>query len=357
MYAGIDPVTGRRNDMTVSAPSEKEARRILRRLTAEVEEQRVAQTKATLGTAVDAWLKIHEVEANTLRGYESNARRYIRPALGHVSIGKITAQVLEEFYAELRRCRLRCDGRPMIEHLTDGKHECQVVRHRMPVGRPPKGGHRDHDCAKMHCEVTECLPHVCKPLAASTIRDIHFTISAALAAAVRWEWIKSNPAAVARKPRKPTPEPTPPTPEQAAKITAAAWEQDADWGTFVWLTMVTGMRRAELLGVDANYWQTSFGPTNVELHRLSAALDLGDISYVVEHSDVDATRMPVERRVVHPIDMARALTYAGRATTRRCGSCWPRSVKRRHSCGRTRARARRSRRCTDARPSPAAADL
>ena len=69
---------------------------------------------------------------------------------------------------------------------------------------------------------------------------------------------------------------------------------------------------AQLLGVDANYWQTSFGPTNVELHRLSAALDLGDVSYVVEHLDVDATRMPVERRVVHAIDMARALTYAGR---------------------------------------------
>lgn len=164
-------------------------------------------------------------------------------------IGKITAQVLEEFYAELRRCRLRCDGRPMIEHLADGEHECRVVRHRNPVGRPPRGGHRNHDYAKMQCEVIECRPHVCKPLAASTIRDIRFTISAALAAAVRWEWIKSNPATVARKPRKPPPEPTPPTPEQAARITAAAGEQDTDWGTFVWLTMVTGMRRAEVLGL------------------------------------------------------------------------------------------------------------
>jgi integrase len=76
-----------------------------------------------------------------------------------------------------------------------------------------------------------------------------FPISAPLAAAVRWEWIKSNPAAVARKPRKPAPEPQPPTPEQAAQIVDAAWQQDEDWGTFVWLTMVTGMRRAELLGL------------------------------------------------------------------------------------------------------------
>jgi integrase len=30
---------------------------------------------------------------------------------------------------------------------------------------------------------------------------------------------------------------------------AAAWEQDEDWGTLVWLVMVTGMRRAELLAL------------------------------------------------------------------------------------------------------------
>jgi transcriptional regulator with XRE-family HTH domain len=69
---------------------------------------------------------------------------------------------------------------------------------------------------------------------------------------------------------------------------------------------------AQKLGIDANYWQTSFGPTNVELHRLSAALDLGDVSYVVEHDNIDAAHLPAERRVVHLIDMARALTYRGR---------------------------------------------
>ncbi len=30
---------------------------------------------------------------------------------------------------------------------------------------------------------------------------------------------------------------------------SAAWEQDADWGTFVWLTFITGARRGELLGL------------------------------------------------------------------------------------------------------------
>jgi hypothetical protein len=94
VYAGVDPVTGRANYLTESAATQKQAERALRRLTAEVEEQRGARTKATLAMAVDAWLKIHEVEDNTLRGYEANARRYIKPALGEVPLGKVTAQRL-----------------------------------------------------------------------------------------------------------------------------------------------------------------------------------------------------------------------------------------------------------------------
>ena len=34
----------------------------------------------------------------------------------------MNAQVLEGFYAELRRCRLRCDGRPRMDHIVAGEH-------------------------------------------------------------------------------------------------------------------------------------------------------------------------------------------------------------------------------------------
>lgn len=66
---------------------------------------------------------------------------------------------------------------------------------------------------------------------------------------------------------------------------------------------------AGVLGRDANYWQTGFGPTNVELHRLSAALDLGDVPYVVARGpDVRADHLPAERGVSHLIDLAHALS-------------------------------------------------
>jgi len=45
------------------------------------------------------------------------------------------------------------------------------------------------------------------------------------------------------------PQPDPPTVEEAGRIAVAAWEPDESWGTLVWLVMVTGVRRAELLAL------------------------------------------------------------------------------------------------------------
>lgn len=174
VYAGLDPLTGQRLYLSESTTDEAEAKRILNRFRAEVDAQQNARTKATLGAGMDAWLRIHEVEENTRQGYEAYTRNHIKPALGHVPVGKVTARLLEEFYADLRRCRLRCDGQPAIDHRTDEPHECRVVRHRWPPGRPPAGGHPPHDCAVVGCTIIECPPHRCTPLSAATIRHIHF---------------------------------------------------------------------------------------------------------------------------------------------------------------------------------------
>ena len=263
MYAGIDPVTGKKNYLTESTRDEKEADRILRRLLSQVDQQSHARTKTSLGAAIDAWLEVHDADANTLAGYETHARLYVKPALGDVAVGKVTAQMLEELYARLRRCRALCAGRRFVEHRVDGPHECRVVKHRRPPGRMPGGGYPPHDCVAKRCTTIECKPHDCAPLSPAAVRQVHVTISGALSAAVRWDWIRSNPAANARKPRQAAPDPDPPSPAKAARIIEAAWRQDDDWGTFVWLVMVTGMRRAEALALR---W------THIDLE--SASLDI-----------------------------------------------------------------------------------
>jgi len=127
--------------------------------------------------------------------------------------------MLETFYAELRRCRIRCNGRSTVAHRLVGEHTCDVAG---------------------------CAPHVCKPMAASTVRQVHAVISGALSAAVRWDWIAANPARGAQRLRQTPPQPDPPSPADAARIVDGAFATDDDWGTLAWLVMTTGMRRGEV---------------------------------------------------------------------------------------------------------------
>jgi integrase len=279
MYAGVDPLTGKRLYLTESTSDEREAERILTRFQAEVDAQRNARTRAVFTLAIEEWLKVHELEDTTREGYEMYARRYINPALGNEAVSAMSARLLEQFYAELRRCRARCGGKVAVDHRVDGPHECQVVKHKRPPGRPPAGGYPAHDCGKAGCTVTECPPHQCRPLSNATISKLHFIMRGALAAAVRWDWITSNPAEVAKKPRQPVPQPKPPTPEQASRIVTAAWDEDADWGTLVWLVMVTGLRRAELLAL--RWSDVELDTKTHQVRRIS--LDEATVEVLAEH--------------------------------------------------------------------------
>src|SRR3954454_9627383 len=57
------------------------------------------------------------------------------------------------------------------------------------------------------------------------------------------------------------------------------------------------------LGHDANLAWTAFGPTNVAVHDLSVAMELGDLqTAAVIAPTIDARALPVERRVRHALD-------------------------------------------------------
>lgn len=91
---------------------------------------------------------------------------------------------------------------------------------------------------------------------------------------------------------------------------AAARRQDRSTATEL---IGRAARAADQLGEDANYWQTGFGPSNVELHRVSVALDLGDVPQVIETGPrINTDHLPAERRVTHMIDVARALSLVAR---------------------------------------------
>lgn len=66
---------------------------------------------------------------------------------------------------------------------------------------------------------------------------------------------------------------------------------------------------AARLGSDSNHMWTAFGPTNVAIHRVATAGELGDMQIAAELGPtVDTSGLPVERRVRHNLEVARALS-------------------------------------------------
>lgn len=75
---------------------------------------------------------------------------------------------------------------------------------------------------------------------------------------------------------------------------------------------------AARLGVDGNAMWTAFGPTNVQLHRVSAAIRLydgpGAVTAAAGIAAPQRDALPRERRANHLVDLARGQTLAGHRT-------------------------------------------
>jgi len=202
VYAGTDPLTRKPRYIRETLKTHGAAEIALTRLQGQVDQNRHPKTDITLGQAISRWLEVTKLEDTTRDRYEDLVRLYVKPTLGEVAAGKLDAEMLESFYARLQRCRGLCDGRR-------------------------RAGHE------------------CRPLSGSTVRKIHYVISAALEQAVRWRHLGVNPAALAIAPSANHTEPDPPSAEEAAAVIGAAWS-DPDWGLLLWVIMITGMRRGEI---------------------------------------------------------------------------------------------------------------
>lgn len=70
---------------------------------------------------------------------------------------------------------------------------------------------------------------------------------------------------------------------------------------------------AARMGGDGNYLWTAFGPTNVAIHRVNTAMELGDAQLAAEIGpSLNTEGLPAERRVRHLLDVARAFNQTGR---------------------------------------------
>jgi len=155
--------------------------------------------RTTLGELLDRWFAANEADwaATTVRSTWSIIDRQLKPKLGLVRVRDLTTVMIDEFYASLR---------------IDGAVE---------------GG----------------------PLSAGSVQRIHGVLHRALAQAMRWEWIWSNPAATASPPRMEPTEMRPPSPEEVGRLLDHVKAHQPLLHLFLILAAVTGARRGQLLAL------------------------------------------------------------------------------------------------------------
>jgi integrase len=231
---GRDPITKRYRYAYDYVGTEEQAERRRAALIGQVAKGRAPQARATVSDLIDRWLSVAELELITTVNYESYIERVIRPVLGGLQLREIQdrAEVLDELYAQLRRCRrLRGGRRGLVDHRPVGQGR------RRPDGEP------DHECDE------RCVLHRCRGASASAIHQIHAILHRAFAVAVRWRWMDRNPADLATRPRGARDDKDPPTPRDAVLLLEAAEAHRPDLALWLWLLLVTGTRRGELCAI------------------------------------------------------------------------------------------------------------
>lgn len=189
---GPDPVTGRRRQRRMSAPTKRECQVLVAAKLVEADRGQVSDGgKMTLRELCDVWLQASEssLKPSTFRRYKDTVRLHILPVLGAKQIAKLTKADVERLYNDRRK-----------------------------TGLSP-----------------------------TTVFHISGTLHRALDHAERSEWINRNVCELATTPKRATPEMQV---WNADEVRAVFQASETDSLDALWrLALLTGMRRGELLGL------------------------------------------------------------------------------------------------------------
>lgn len=192
VYLGKDPVTGRKRYRSkLFRGPKRQAERELARMVADVDEDRRPPTEATVKQLLEKYLEHLERmgrSAATMATYRPMVKNVLIPKIGHIGLGALSAEHLDDVYAELAR-----------------------------LGR-----------------------------SGSNIRQHHAVISGALRQAEKWGWIDQSVARLASPPNRGRSKKRPPTRAEILQLLDYAESHHPTMGVLIFLAAITGARRGEL---------------------------------------------------------------------------------------------------------------
>jgi integrase len=244
VYAGRDPLTGRKRWVSRQVPGQtkasyRQAKKVEAELLEQVDrgEQRGSRS-TTVGELVERWVawrqQVRPISPVTVANYRGAIDRYILPALGRAKVREIDAATLDALYAQVRAHGGKC--RVCWQRIRRGGAPLRAGERYRPG---PGAGEQVHepDCARG------------RPLSASAVREVHTVLSGAFKQAMAWGWAGHNPAKLATPPTTGRTGVSPPDAASVARLLTAAMAEDPELGLFLRLAVVLGARRGELLGL------------------------------------------------------------------------------------------------------------
>jgi integrase len=215
VYQGTDPTTGRQRYATRTIRgSRTEAQRELANLVAVANVAPAVGAHTTLAELLERWFATSAPNwaPTTVLNTRSIIDRHLAPGLGSIRVRDLTTAAIDDFYSQLR---------------INGRHDG-------------------------------------KPLSTGTVRRVHGVLHRALAQAMRWDWIWTNPAALANKPPVQPTEMRPPTPAQVNQLLGYAAQTAPLFHLFLVLAAITGARRGELLALRWSDINLAHGAISVQ---------------------------------------------------------------------------------------------
>ena len=211
LTVGTDPGTGKQQRKTFTGKTQKEVREKMQAAAVAITQGNYFEpAKVTLSEWLDIWLKDYCADKKylTIKHYTAQCETHIKPALGAVKLGKLTAPQIQDFYNDL------------------GKTGKEIRK------KDPKTGKETVSC---------------EPLAAKSIRNIHGILIKALNVAIDVGYLQTNPAERVTLPRNEKKEINPLDDNQIAAFFKEAGNDEYCY--ILRLIPFTGLREAEAMGL------------------------------------------------------------------------------------------------------------
>jgi integrase len=230
VYLGADARTGKQRYLTRTVRGTKrDAEKVRAELVTQAVGGKFGETAAgTVADITERWLEHVEPDISpaTASAYRVYLRNWIVPRLGERKVDRLRPADLDRFYASVR-----------------------------------------------------------KHLSAASVLKVHSILRAALGQAVRWQMITDNPATHATPPRVTRPPVQAPTPDDVARLLAAAHAEDPEFALYLRLAAVTGARRGELCALRWDDLDLEDGQVVV-----ARSLTVGDKGLIEKRTKTDRVR-------------------------------------------------------------------